>query len=105
MPVAQVNGQKLFYQDSGGTRPAVIFSHGLFMDHEMFAPQVAALSSRYRCIAWDERGHGRTAGDTLRRSPITTRRMIWLRSSHTSGSNAPCWQACRKADFCRCVVR
>jgi 3-oxoadipate enol-lactonase len=65
MPFAQVNGQNLFYQDSGGTRPAVIFSHGLFMDHEMFAPQVAALSSRYRCIAWDERGHGRTAGDSI----------------------------------------
>jgi pimeloyl-ACP methyl ester carboxylesterase len=35
------------------------------MDHEMFAPQVAALSGRYRCIAWDERGHGRTAGDAI----------------------------------------
>jgi len=65
MPYADVNGQKLFYEDTGGTRPAVIFSHGLFMDHEMFAPQVAALSNRYRCISWDERGHGRSAGDTI----------------------------------------
>jgi 3-oxoadipate enol-lactonase len=65
MPFARVNGQNLYYEDTGGTRPAVIFSHGLFMDHEMFAPQVAALSNRYRCISWDERGHGRTAGDTI----------------------------------------
>jgi pimeloyl-ACP methyl ester carboxylesterase len=65
MPFARVNGQKLFYEDTGGTGPAVIFSHGLFMDHEMFAPQVEALSERYRCITWDERGHGQTAGDTL----------------------------------------
>ena len=65
MPFASVNGQRLFYEDSGGTGPAVIFSHGLFMDHEMFAPQVEALSDRYRCITWDERGHGQTAGDTL----------------------------------------
>jgi len=65
MPYASVNGQKMHYEDSGGTGPAVIFSHGLFMDHEMFAPQVAALSSRYRCITWDERGHGQTAGDTI----------------------------------------
>ena len=65
MPFATVNGQKLFYEDSGGNGPAVIFSHGLFMDHEMFAPQVAALSSRYRCITWDERGHGSTAGATI----------------------------------------
>jgi pimeloyl-ACP methyl ester carboxylesterase len=31
------------------------------MDSSMFAPQVAALQSRYRCIVWDERGHDQTA--------------------------------------------
>jgi pimeloyl-ACP methyl ester carboxylesterase len=65
MPIAKVNGQSIFYQDSGGDGPAVIFSHGLFMDHTMFDPQVAALKGRWRCIAWDERGHGGTAGETL----------------------------------------
>lgn len=65
MPIAQVNGQRLYYEDTGGTGPAVIFSHGLFMDHEMFAPQVAALRRRYRCITWDERGHGLSASDRL----------------------------------------
>jgi len=65
MPIAQVNGQKLYYEDTGGTGPAVIFSHGLFMDHEMFAPQVAALRRRYRCITWDERGHGLSTSDRL----------------------------------------
>lgn len=35
------------------------------MDHRMFEPQIRALSSQYRCIAWDERGHGNTAGDTI----------------------------------------
>ncbi len=65
MPIAAVNGQKLYYEDTGGAGPAVIFSHGLFMDHEMFAPQVAALKGKYRCITWDERGHAGTASDTL----------------------------------------
>jgi pimeloyl-ACP methyl ester carboxylesterase len=65
MPIAQVNGQKLYYEDTGGTGRAVIFSHGLFMDHEMFAPQVEALKSKYRCITWDERGHAGTASDAL----------------------------------------
>ena len=65
MPIAAVNGQRLYYEDTGGTGPAVIFSHGLFMDHEMFAPQVAALRRRYRCITWDERGHGLSASDRL----------------------------------------
>src|SRR5580658_1873508 len=65
MPIAQVNGQRIHYQDTGGAGPPVIFSHGLFMDHEMFAPQVAALKGRYRVITWDERGHGGTAGASL----------------------------------------
>ena len=65
MPIAAVNGQKLYYEDTGGSGPAVIFSHGLFMDHEMFAPQVEALRSKYRCITWDERGHAGTASDAL----------------------------------------
>src|SRR5580704_7252491 len=65
MPIANVNGQKLYYEDTGGSGPAVVFSHGLFMDNEMFAPQVEALRGRYRCITWDERGHAGTASDTL----------------------------------------
>ncbi|HUO11305.1 MAG TPA: alpha/beta hydrolase [Caulobacteraceae bacterium] len=69
MPIAEVNHQRLYYEDSGGSGPAVIFSHGLLMDHEMFAPQVEALRSKYRCITWDERGHGGTASDTL--APFT----------------------------------
>jgi len=69
MPIAAVNGQKIYYEDTGGSGPAVVFSHGLFMDHEMFAPQVEALKAKYRCITWDERGHASTASDTL--APFT----------------------------------
>jgi pimeloyl-ACP methyl ester carboxylesterase len=65
MPIAEVNGQRIHFQDSGGAGPPVIFSHGLFMDHEMFAPQVEALKDRWRVITWDERGHGTTAGASL----------------------------------------
>jgi 3-oxoadipate enol-lactonase len=61
MPFADVNGHRLYYEDSGGQGPAVAFSHGAFMDHTMWAPQVQALSGEYRCITWDERGHGMSA--------------------------------------------
>lgn len=61
MPIASVNGQNLYYEDTGGRGPALVFSHGLLMDHTMFAPQVQALQGRFRCISWDERGHGQTA--------------------------------------------
>jgi pimeloyl-ACP methyl ester carboxylesterase len=43
MPYAHVNGQKLYYKDTGGSGPVVVFSHGLLMDQSMFAPQLAAL--------------------------------------------------------------
>ena len=60
MPFADVNGQHLYYEDTGGSGPAVVFSHGFLMDHEMWAPQVDALSDEFRCITWDERGFGST---------------------------------------------
>lgn len=50
----------IYYEDTGGDSAPVIFSHGILMDHEMFAPQVAALRDEFRCVSWDERGHGAT---------------------------------------------
>ena len=41
MAFADVNGQHIYFEDSGGGGAAVIFSHGFLMDHDMFAPQVA----------------------------------------------------------------
>lgn len=60
MAFAEVNGQHIFFEDSGGSGAPVIFSHGFLMDHEMFAPQVEALADEFRCITWDERGFGQT---------------------------------------------
>jgi pimeloyl-ACP methyl ester carboxylesterase len=60
MPYADVNGQRLFHEEAGSGEPAIIWSHGLFMDRTMFAPQVEAFGDAHRCVTWDERGHGRT---------------------------------------------
>src|SRR6516165_7395193 len=60
MPFADVNGQHIYFEDSGGQGAAVIFSHGFLMDCEMFAPQVQELSEEFRCVTWDERGFGQT---------------------------------------------
>jgi pimeloyl-ACP methyl ester carboxylesterase len=60
MPHFDRAGTRIFYEDTGSDSPAIVFSHGLLMDHEMFAPQMEALSDEFRCIAWDERGHGDT---------------------------------------------
>lgn len=63
MPFAEVNGQRLRFEDSGGDGPAVILSHGFLMDREMFDAQVRALAPQYRVITWDERGFGETEFD------------------------------------------
>ncbi|HEY5025589.1 MAG TPA: alpha/beta hydrolase [Acidimicrobiales bacterium] len=67
MPFAAVNGQDVYFEDSGGSGAAVLFSHGFLMDHEMFEPQVAALATDFRCITWDQRGFGQTEA----RGPFT----------------------------------
>jgi 3-oxoadipate enol-lactonase len=63
MAYADVNGQRLFFTDTGGDGPVVVLSHGFLMDHSMFEPQVAALRDTHRVITWDERGFGRTEFD------------------------------------------
>jgi len=63
MPFADVNGQRVHYSDSGGDGPVVVFSHGFFMDHEMFAPQVEELRPTYRSFSVDARGFGLTETD------------------------------------------
>ena len=61
MPVAEVRGQRLYYEDTGGTGLPLVLSHGFLMDSDMFEPQVRALAGSRRVITWDQRGHGRTA--------------------------------------------
>ncbi len=56
-----VNGTRLHVEDSGGAGPAVVFSHGLLLATRLWDAQVEALRSRYRCIAYDHRGQGRSA--------------------------------------------
>lgn len=60
MQKALINGISIGFQDSGGSGPVVLLSHGFLMDHSMFDLQVAALQEKYRVITWDERGFGVT---------------------------------------------
>ncbi len=68
MPHAEVNGQDLYFEDTGGDGPPIVLSHGFLMDHDMFRHQVAEFAPRYRVVTWDERGFGETRTDG---SPFT----------------------------------
>lgn len=59
MPLIQLNGVEIAYQDAGPRdAQAIVLAHSLFFDHRMFEHQVAHFSDRYRLIAYDQRGHG-----------------------------------------------
>ena len=53
----------LFWLDSGTGRPLVLL-HGGFLHHGMWDDQIPIFASRYRVIAPDARGHGRSANAT-----------------------------------------
>lgn len=61
MGLIHVNGTQLWVEDTGGTGPAVIFTHALFFSGQMYSAQIARLQERYRCITVDWRGMGRSA--------------------------------------------
>lgn len=60
MSEIQINGARLYYEETGSGPETIVFSHGLLMNGEMFGDQVEALSKRYRCIAYDHRGQARS---------------------------------------------
>jgi pimeloyl-ACP methyl ester carboxylesterase len=60
MAFKEVNGAKIYYQETGSGPETIVFSHGLLMSADMFDEQVKAFSGRYRCISYDHRGQARS---------------------------------------------
>ena len=60
MPQIAVGGTRLYVEDTGGTGPPVLFSHGLLYSCRMWDAQVPALRGRFRCISYDHRGQGQS---------------------------------------------
>jgi pimeloyl-ACP methyl ester carboxylesterase len=57
MPVLARPGGDINYQVTG-TGPLLLLSHGYGATSAMFAPNLAAASSRHQVLTWDLRGHG-----------------------------------------------
>jgi len=76
MPIAEVNGTALYFEDTGpgSTGKTIAFMHGLLWGTELFAPQINALRARYRCIAWDHRGQGRSGPEGRHTIPME---LVW----------------------------
>ena len=65
MPTIHVNGTELWYEDSGGSAAAILFSHGLLLSARQFDRRRRRSESISR-IAYDHRGQGRSAPSKLR---------------------------------------
>jgi pimeloyl-ACP methyl ester carboxylesterase len=93
MPRIKVNGSELHYEDTGGGGEVILFSHGLLWNTSLFAPQVAALRGRYRCISYDHRGQGQSADgegpeigmDLLTEDAVALLRALNVERAHVCG--------------------
>ncbi len=63
MPFHACNDNVFYYEDTGGSGPAIVFSHGFLTDHELFSAQASALQDRFRCVLWDQRFHGQSTAE------------------------------------------
>lgn len=56
----QINGAKLFVQDTGGTGVPILFIHGLMLPSTSWHTQVARFRTTHRVITYDLRGQGKS---------------------------------------------
>ena len=64
MPVVDVNGARLWY-DEAGSGPAVLLLHGGLGDSGLWEPVVPFLAERFRTIRTDLRFYGRSTGPNV----------------------------------------
>lgn len=73
MPISRANGVDIFYETAGAKgHPALVLIHALPFDHNLWLYQVQRFSSRFRTIAMDLRGWGRSG---KQHAPFTLRDM------------------------------
>jgi len=88
MPISRANGLDIYYATSG-TGPPLVLIHALPFDHHLWLYQVARFASRFRTIAVDLRGWGRSAKP---RTPFTFadmgRDILWLLADEGVTSDA-----------------
>jgi 3-oxoadipate enol-lactonase len=53
-------GFRLYYEDTGGNRPTVLFLHGAGGNHLSWWQQVPVFAEEYRCVTVDQRGFGQS---------------------------------------------
>lgn len=95
MTTAQINGIEIYYEEHGDPNAEpVLLIMGYLMNAGAWAPQIPALAARYRVIAFDNRGAGRSSQPD---EPYTMEQMtadaagvldaVGIRSAHVVGAS------------------
>ncbi|MYD64984.1 MAG: alpha/beta fold hydrolase [Chloroflexi bacterium] len=72
MPMLEVTGGELYYEERGDGERSIVFAHGAGGNHMSWWQQVPHFSQRYRCITIDHRGFGQSldhTGESIRAYP------------------------------------
>lgn len=92
MPELTINNTSIFYEDTGGDKPVILFAHGLLFSSQMFEFQIERLQENYRCISFDFRGQGLSESppdgydmDTLTNDTIELIRQLNIGPVHYAG--------------------
>jgi 3-oxoadipate enol-lactonase len=54
------DGFRLYYEDTGGNAPTILFLHGAGGNHLSWWQQVPVFAEEYRCVTVDQRGFGQS---------------------------------------------
>jgi 3-oxoadipate enol-lactonase len=60
VPFMEQGSFRLYYEDSGGNKPAILFLHGAGGNHLSWWQQVPVFMADYRCITVDQRSFGQS---------------------------------------------
>jgi 3-oxoadipate enol-lactonase len=60
VPFMEQGNFRLYYEDSGGNKPAILFLHGAGGNHLSWWQQVPVFMADYRCITVDQRSFGQS---------------------------------------------
>lgn len=113
---ADIGGHRTWFADSGGAGEPVLMLHGGISDSEMLLePLEPALGERFRILAFDRRGHGRTADtdnafhyDDMATETIAAIETLIAGPAHlvgwSDGGNVALLVALRRPDLVRSLV-
>src|ERR1700730_17854974 len=63
------DGLRLYYEDTGGAAPTLLFLHGAGGNHLSWWQQVPVFAEEYRCVTVDQRGFGQSPDVSGRPGP------------------------------------